>query len=85
MATYPEHEKLHAVKHRSQAIGEFLEWAGEKGWHLAFYPEDPNYEAEMRWVPKTVDAMLAEYYGIDLDVIEDEKRAMLKQIREANT
>lgn len=28
MTTYPEHEKLQAVKKESQAIGEFLEWYG---------------------------------------------------------
>jgi hypothetical protein len=28
---YPEHEKLHAVKDRSQAIGEFLEWYQSEG------------------------------------------------------
>lgn len=31
MSTYPEHEKLQAVKGRSQAIGEFLEWYRSEG------------------------------------------------------
>src|SRR6266516_6765252 len=32
--TYPEHEKLKAVKDASQAIGEFIEWLGENGYHI---------------------------------------------------
>jgi hypothetical protein len=81
---YPEHEKLAKVRDKSQAIGEFLEWASEKGWHLAYYPEDPNYDAEMRWVRETVHQILAKYFGIDLKRLEDEKRAMLEWIREAD-
>lgn len=32
--TFPEHEKLALVADRSQAIGEFLDWAELQGWHL---------------------------------------------------
>ena len=31
MSTYPEHEKLRAVKDRSQTIGEFVEWLEDQG------------------------------------------------------
>lgn len=35
MSSYLEHEKLANVKGKSQAIGEFMEWAQEQGWLLA--------------------------------------------------
>lgn len=31
MSEYPEHDKLHAIHERSQAIGEFLEWLNSEG------------------------------------------------------
>lgn len=36
MAAYPEHDKLKAVKERSQACGEFFEWLMAR-YHLATY------------------------------------------------
>jgi predicted amidophosphoribosyltransferase len=33
-AAYPEHEKLKAVRDRSQCVGEFLEWLAEKGLYV---------------------------------------------------
>lgn len=36
---YPEHEKMKAIKDKSQAIGEFLEWLDtEKNYEIAHYP-----------------------------------------------
>lgn len=81
-AEYPEHEKLHAVREHSQSVGEFLDWMNEKyGAFLAFYPEDQ--EVPFR-VHTPIEKMLAEHFGIDLDVLETEKRAMLDAQREAN-
>ncbi len=110
--SYPEHEKLHAVVDRSQAVGEFLEWAGGRGLRLlrwvetdetrpcdggAFYDIcqlerlggchacrntgqlTTHFEG---WVPgPSVTELLAEHFGIDLDVLEAEKRAMLESVR----
>lgn len=76
MTDFPEHEKLSAISDESQAIGAFLdtcdyvlcEW-GEDG----FYP-----------VRGGVIKILADYFKIDLDAIEREKRMMLNSIRTAN-
>ncbi len=36
--TYPEHEKLHAIKEKSQACGDFLEWLlGPRRYHIGEY------------------------------------------------
>lgn len=107
---YPEHEKLAAVKAKSQTIGEFLdhmpytlaEWRDdlitevECSWDCTPDDPDPDHEscdgtgwrtvpAKEQFVPVrlSVQEVLAEYFGIDLDRVEEEKRAMLDEIRAA--
>lgn len=79
MNEYPEHERLHKVKDKSQIIGEFLDWLNESGYHIAEYidPEDEHLTP----VGYTINDLLARYFDIDLDLIEKEKRQMLKEIR----
>jgi hypothetical protein len=85
---YPQHEKLHVVKAKSQAIGEFLEWlTTDQGWFIARWSElDPGesgvaYGMVMR--PDT-NKLLAEFFDIDLKVLEEEKLAMLAELRKMN-
>lgn len=83
-AQYPEHEKLAAIAEHSQAIGEFLDlgrWtlcelrdAGTRAWDGAEI---------MNFVPVDIQTALAEYFGIDRDAIEREKRQMLEALRAA--
>jgi 2C-methyl-D-erythritol 2,4-cyclodiphosphate synthase len=78
---YPEHDKLHAVVDRSQEVGQFLEWMQEQGWHFCKsvkYDEfdEPQLAIQYLNITKT----LAEYFHIDLDKIEAEKRAMLDEL-----
>lgn len=90
----PEHEKLHAIKDKSQAIGEFVEWLGSEGIVLArYHAHDENCLNEHgrlgcgmsreRLYPEhlAIRKMLAHYFGIDEDRLEAEKRAMLDEIR----
>lgn len=74
---YPEHEKLSAISAESQAIGQFLD---EGTYTLC---EVDKYD---RFVPvgKSIQEILADYFGIDLNKIEAEKRQMLDEIRGAN-
>lgn len=74
---YPEHAKLAAVKDHSQAIGEFIEFCG---YTLCEYDEG---EPQWRPVQRSIERLLADYFDIDLDVIEAEKRAMLEALRAA--
>lgn len=79
---YPEHTKLKAISHLSQSNHDFVEWLGEeKGIVLAqrFDGSDDYYPTQY-----SLRKLLAEFHEIDLDVIEDEKRAMLDRLREAN-
>ncbi len=79
MAEYPEHEKMRAVKKRSQIIGEFLEELSGIGLTLC----ESTDHFECPWTPtgKSTQQVLAQYFKIDLDKIEKEKRAMLDELR----
>jgi hypothetical protein len=92
MSTYPEHDKLAAVKDDTQAAGTFVEWLGTQGVFLAktymFDADDcvTEDEAEKCYertfpVTKSLVTLLAEWTGVDQDRLEAEKRAMLAAIR----
>jgi len=82
MNEYPEHEKLEKVQEKSQAIGEFLEWLNdEKGLSLAVWGEDEVIGECLYPAHPSVQDLLAEFFGIDLQVLEDEKQAMLVELR----
>lgn len=71
---------MKAVHPQSQAIGEFLEWLQtEKEVELMLYTKSHGY------VPFsfTVERLLAEHLGIDLNAADDEKRAILDALRDA--
>lgn len=77
---FPEHTKLYAVKERSQAIGEFLDWLQiEKGFQLC-----RDQFGELIPANVSLELLLGEHFGIDMKAIEVEKRAMLEEIRKAN-
>jgi len=94
-ANYPEHDKLIAIQDQSQAIGEFLEWARiELGYSLGEYHEHTQdcfdidggricgmRTEEMYAVNMPVTNLLAKFFNIDQDKLEEEKRAMLKALR----
>lgn len=81
--SYPEHEKLKAARVQSQAQGEFLAWLqNEKGMFLCVYDRlKSNYPSS---ITTPVIKLLAEYHGIDLNKLEDEKLAMLEEQRKLN-
>jgi len=82
VAPYPEHDKLSAVRERSQAIGEFIEWLPSKGLHLAEFVEDsdPLNDGVLMLAHRPIVELLAEFFEIDLNKIEQEKRAMLSSL-----
>jgi hypothetical protein len=78
VSDYPEHDKLAAISDESQVIGEFLETCG---YELSEWNDDLE---EFRPVRGGTNRILAKHFGIDLDKIEEEKRAMLDTMRTAN-
>lgn len=77
--TYPEHEKMAAVRVESEAISQFLDTTPYILAEMVQFEdrEDPQLVP----VAKSINQILAAYFDIDLDKIEQEKRAMLDQIR----
>jgi hypothetical protein len=78
----PEHDKLAKVTDKSQIIGAFLEWLqGEGDYTICKYYEHDLQEA---FLPcrKRIEELLAQYFKIDLNKIEWEKRKMLSMVRE---
>lgn len=79
---YPEHKKLRAVKAESQVIGAFLDELSERGVRLCKPFSDPGSLRDGEFIPLgPIEQILADYFGIDLHKIEDEKRAMLAELR----
>ena len=74
----PEHQKIHAVKDQSQSIGDFMEWLEEKGIVFAHY-DGGDFLAEYPF--QTKEKWLAEFFDIDLDKIEEEKLAMIEELK----
>ena len=74
----PEHDKLNALSGENQIVGNFIEWLGENQfticeWSNSGHEFYPSFE--------TVPSLLAKYFGIDLEKLEKEKRAILERFR----
>ncbi len=77
----PELDKMLAVKDKSQVIGEFLDWLQHDKKIALAHCEDG--EDELYMVYDSIETLLAEYFGIDLKKIEEERRAILKSLDSA--
>lgn len=82
---WPMHTKLAGVRAKTEAIHEWLEWlAYDHDTHLAT-PMERGGDFAMRMLLRHErDELLARFHGIDLKVLELEKRAMLDQLRAMN-
>lgn len=83
----PECEKLADVSEKSNLIGEFLEWLYSKDLVIAGYEHNGRGWEELVVVRRYqgtngINKLLAEYYDIDLDKVEKERRALLSWLRE---
>lgn len=79
MSEYPECEKLLAVSKESNSIGQFLDWlTGEKGFELGKYPEDTDHLVPAVY---NIEKLLAEYFDIDLDKVEEERLSILASLQ----
>lgn len=107
---YPEHQKLQAIKDKSQCVGEFLAELRQRGLWLCEYREagtnghlpyldkhfqptsegnwqsrpNPEYDSwGDAWIPvqDTTQELLAQFFVINLALIEHEKRQMLARLR----
>lgn len=73
-----EHERLSQIKDKSQVIGEFMEWLQGKG----ITPQKCG--RGNRSYRFYVQKELAEFFKIDLEKLEKEKRVILEHLRKTN-
>lgn len=73
----PELDKMLANKDKSQTIGEFLDWLqNEKKISLCKVQEDGYYP-----VYTSIQNILGEFFGVDLQKAEKERLAILENLR----
>lgn len=72
-----ELERMAQIRQYSQPIGEFLEWL--KSRYTICESSGHGYCP----VLKSTEELLAEYFEVDLEQAEREKRELLRQVREA--
>ncbi len=80
-----ECEKLHAVAEQSQKIGEFLDWLlNAKGYVLAKWDASEDGESgdedQLTVQYVTINSLLAEYFKIDLNKVELERRSLMRDL-----
>lgn len=83
---YPECEKVLEAREVSQDQGEFLDWIlEEKGLVLAEWDtaDDPETAGLVPY-SFNMENLLAEFHGIDMAKVENERRAMLEEMRKAH-
>jgi len=81
----PECNKMAAVQKQSMIIGEFLEWLqGERGLAICEMVEGPNEWGTYELIFENTETLLAEFFGIDLRKVEQEKQATLEWMRTMN-
>jgi hypothetical protein len=76
-------DKMVKVAPESQKIGNFLEWLAEQGVALCTYTPGTYSESDDGWWLDhvSIERRLAKYFDIDLNKVEDERRALLEHIR----
>ena len=76
--TTPECDKMLAVKDKSQPIGEFITWLEDQGIFLAKHDDNSD---RLQMYSETTEEILARFFKIDLNKVEQEKRDILDQLR----
>lgn len=75
----PECDKLSKISDQSQIIGEFLEWlTNERSIQICILD---NFSGKFLPYRFSMEQLLAEYFDIDLDKVEQERRLILKNLR----
>jgi hypothetical protein len=81
MSEYPESEKVHAIRDKSQVVGEFIDWLEEKGYSICEYRETMfRSSKELMPVPKSIEQWLMEFFEIDRQKYEKEKEQMAMEL-----
>jgi SOS-response transcriptional repressor LexA len=80
-STHPECEKLSKATTVTQPAGEFVEWLRSHGYEIAERTSAPGCGVYgLCSCSKSLERLLAEWQGIDLEVVEDERRQILADL-----
>ena len=81
MSDFPELERMKAVSADSQKIGVFIDWLRSQDIHLC---RDVQYGYQSDYVPirETPEKLLAAYFEIDLNKVEEERQRLFNQLNE---
>ena len=75
----PECEKMAAVQKESRELSNFVDWLREQGYEICEENESENRPYDR--LRKSNEQLFADYFGIDLKKVEEERRALLEEIR----
>lgn len=66
----------------SRTLTDFYDWLGEHGYFIAKYVrfEDRVHE-QLAPISQSPEQLFADFFGIDLDKIEEERQAIVKALR----
>lgn len=81
MPDYPEHEKLKARQRDVGLLSSFIDFLAEQQWEIAEYDDVSERLFTIRLRPEEIIGM---FLGVDPKKLEQEKQAMLKEIRKLN-
>jgi hypothetical protein len=76
----PTLDRMLAVQGQTQPAGQLLDWLEQQGWQIVQMGPD----GEVRVARPSIERLLAEWQGINLDAAERERRAVLDWVRSQN-
>ncbi len=78
----PECDKMIGVQDQSDTLTSFVDWLNENGYTICTLEKTDGYPRE-QYIPhrETYEKLFAEYFNIDLNKVEKERRALLEAIR----
>ena len=77
----PTLDKMLANKGESQSIGNFIKWLSEKNYIISEYGAERGQRDTLFPARHNTEKLLAEYFEIDLDAAERERRKILAKLR----
>ena len=85
MISTPELDRIAKVHDQSEIIGQFLEWLQDAS-HYAIGEWISERNVQDSFVPAhpDINRLLAEYYDIDLDKVDQERKQILDEIRRSH-
>jgi len=76
---------MSAARDECRPVGEFLEWLGDQGMAVCTLldrvDDDGAIEEWFAPIGDSIEQLLVRWQNIDLDKVEDERRALLEAIR----